>query len=524
MSFQLIAADVAPPLVTQLAVVLVGAAVVGYLCQRIGLIPIVGYLATGVVLGPYALGIVESTELVDQLAEVGVILLLFSIGLELSGDQLKRMGPLMFGGGALQVGLTVVAVAGGAALFAGVDLRSGIYTGFLIALSSTAVVLKLLSTKGTTGSPTGQVSVAFLIFQDIAVVLMVLVVPLLGQGGGSAWEVLVVLAKSLVIIALVILGSRRVVPRVLAAVSARTNDEEFLLAILAIAVGIGYLVTLFGLSASLGAFIAGLVVSSGPHRSRATRYVEPFQVVFATVFFASIGMLLDPRFLAENLVEVATLVIVVLILKVVTSGVAARVFKQPWPVVGASALLLAQLGEFAFVLERSGREVGLSPFAAGETGSQTFIAASVALFALTPALYAAGERILRRTSASRRTPAEDRILVIGSPERLPALESIVAEVRPDATVVASDVSSLLGRGGRRDPSVRLIIVDSSAGAAVADIVRAALRADPPVPTIVRTSDRLDVDNVQISDEHLTLVVDEEVGDAELARQIARFRT
>ena len=388
-------AELAPPLVTQLAVVLVGAAIVGYLCQRVGLIPIVGYLATGALLGPYALGVVESTELVDQLAEVGVIFLLFAIGLELSGDQLKRMGPLMFGGGALQVVLTVGAVAVGSALLAGVDVRTGIYTGCLIALSSTAVVLKLLSSKGTTGSPTGEVSVAFLIFQDIAVVVMVLVVPLLGQGGGSLWDVLLVLVKSAVIIVVVVLGTRRVVPRALAAVSARTNDEEFLLAILAIAVGIAFLVTLFGLSASLGAFIAGLVVSSGPHRSRATRYVEPFQVVFAAVFFASIGMLLDLQFLLDNLGSVAVLVVVIVALKVVTTGAAARAFGQPWPVVGASAFLLAQLGEFAFVLERSGREVGLTPFGEGETGSQTFIAASVALFALTPAFYAVGERILR---------------------------------------------------------------------------------------------------------------------------------
>jgi monovalent cation:H+ antiporter-2, CPA2 family len=517
------ASGAAPPLVSQLALVLVGAAVVGYLCQRIGLIPIVGYLATGVVLGPYALGVVSSTELVDQLAEVGVILLLFSIGLELSGDQLKRMGPLMFGGGALQVVLTVVAVAGGAALLAGVDIRSGIYTGCLIALSSTAVVLKMLSTKGTTGSPTGQVSVAFLIFQDIAVVLMVLVVPLLGQGGGSLWDVAVVLVKSLVIIVVVIVGTRRVVPRVLGAVSARTNEEEFLLAILAIAVGIAFLVTLFGLSASLGAFIAGLVVSSGPHRSRATRYVEPFQVVFATVFFASIGMLLDPRFLLDNLGSVAALVVTVLVLKIVTSGLAARAFGQPWPVVGASALLLAQLGEFAFVLERSGREVGLSPFALGETGSQTLIAASVALFALTPALYALGERILRRGPASAPAPTADRVVVIGSAEHLPALERIVTETLPGVVVVASDVTGVSGPRGRRDPSVRLIVVDSSAGAAVADIVRAAVRAEPPVPTIVRTSRRLDVDHVGTVDDALTLVVDEEAGDAALAREIARFQ-
>jgi CPA2 family monovalent cation:H+ antiporter-2 len=305
-------------------------------------------------------------------------------------------------------------------------------------------------------------------------------------------------------------------------VSTRTNDEEFLLAILAIAIGIAFLVTLFGLSASLGAFIAGLVVSSGPHRSRATRYVEPFQVVFAAVFFASIGMLLDVRFLLDNLGSVAVLVVVIVALKVVTTGAAARAFGQPWPVVGASALLLAQLGEFAFVLERSGREVGLTPFGEGETGSQTFIAASVALFALTPALYAVGERLLRSASAATPEPQGDRVVIIGSPERVSRLGLIVTAALPDVTVVASDVSGLGGSAGpRRDPSVRLIVVDFSAGPAVAGIVTAAVQAEPAVPTIVRTSQRLDVDNVRVTDEDLTLIVDEEAGDAALASAITR---
>jgi hypothetical protein len=246
--------------------------------------------------------------------------------------------------------------------------------------------------------------------------------------------------------------------------------------------------------------------------------VEPFQVVFAAVFFASIGMLLDLQFLLDNLGSVAVLVAVIVALKVLTTGIAARAFGQPWPVVGASALLLAQLGEFAFVLERSGREVGLTPFGEGETGSQTFIAASVALFALTPALYALGARILRSAPGDA-PPAGDRVFVIGSQAEVTRLGQIVAEVMPDATVVPSDVTGLGGGHRERDPSVRLIVVDSSAGAAVAPMVRAAVQAEPAVPTIVRTSRRIDVDDVQGTDEDLTLIVDEEVGDEALARAI-----
>ena len=146
----------------------------------------------------------------------------------------------------------------------------------------------------------------------------------------------------------------------------------------------------------------------------------------------------------------------------------------------------------------------------------------MALFALTPAFYAVGERLLRSANAKAPEPQGDRVVIIGSPERVSRLGQIVTDTLPNVTVVASDVSGLGGSAGpRRNPSVRLIVVDSSAGPAVAGIVTAAVQAEPAVPTIVRTSQRLDVDNVKVTDEDLTLIVDEEAGDTALARAIAR---
>ena len=146
----------------------------------------------------------------------------------------------------------------------------------------------------------------------------------------------------------------------------------------------------------------------------------------------------------------------------------------------------------------------------------------MALFALTPALYAVGERILRSAAVGEKEPGGDRVVIIGSPERVARLGQVVAEALPGVEVVSSDVSGLGGKAGpRRDPTVRLIVVDSSAGPAVAGIVTAAVQAEPAVPTIVRTSQRIDVDNVKVTDEDLTLIVDEEAGDAALARAIAR---
>ena len=279
----------APPLVADFAVLTIGAAVLGYVCQRIGLESIVGFLIAGAIVGPNALGLIKDPELVEGMGEIGVILLMFAIGLELSAERLRKMGALMLGGGAIQVGATIALVTGLCALW-DVDTKTGIYTGCLVALSSTAVVLKILSKRGLTESEGGRIAVAFLIFQDIAVVVMVLMVPILGGDGGGLSDIATALGKAAVVIIVMLVGSRFVVAPFLDAVADHADDEAFLFAVLAIGAGFAWIVTFFGLTASLGAFIGGLVVSSGRHRHRAERFVAPFQMVFAAVFFASIGM------------------------------------------------------------------------------------------------------------------------------------------------------------------------------------------------------------------------------------------
>lgn len=515
----------APLLVTQLAVVLIGAAVTGYICHRIGLIPIVGYLLVGVITGPNALALVEDADLVEQAGEIGVIFLLFAIGLELSGDQLRRMGSLLLGGGTLQVGLTVVAIVL-IGLLVDVPVKVGVYTGFLVALSSTAIVLKLLSERGETNSPTGQVAVAFLIFQDIAVVMMVLVVPMLGEGGGSVGDIVEATLKSLVIIAGVLIATNYVVPPLLGAVSRHTNNEEFLLAVLAIAMGIGYLVTLLDLSASLGAFIAGLVVSSGPHRERATQYVAPFQILFSAVFFASIGMLLDPEFFIDNLGRIILFAVIMVVVKVVTSGIAARALGRPWPIVASSALLLAQLGEFSFVLEKAGRDAGLTPFDRDD-GAQVFIAASVLLFALTPALFKAGQTVKARLEQRFPPPADeataDAVVVLTSTGRAPNLVAAIEEAHPGTPVSVADASAVTASRARpadERPPVKLLVVDSFAAAEADLVIDRARQADPPIPVLVRAPNALDVDHLRDVD-GVELIVDDEASAAVFRHAVLR---
>jgi CPA2 family monovalent cation:H+ antiporter-2 len=417
-----------PPLVAELAVVVLGAAAVSYLCTRIGLVPIVGFVLAGAAVGPSALGIVDNVELVEQTAEIGVIFLLFGIGLELSADRLRSLGALLFGGGAIQVVLTIALVAAGCLAF-GVDTNTAIYTGCLISLSSTAIVLKLLSDRRQTGSPVGEVAVAVLIFQDLAVVVMVLVVPLLAPGAsGGIGEIGGALLRSLIVALFVIGATQWFVPRALDKVAENSTDEVFLLSVAGFALVVAYAASLVGLTDSLGAFIAGLVISSSRHRERALRYITPFQMLFSAVFFASVGMLLNIGFVIDRWQLVLALAAGTVLAKAVATGVAAKVFRRPGPVIATSALLLAQVGEFSFVLQQNGQAAGLSPAGAGEDGSQAFIATAVLLFVLTPVLDFGGRRAgdwLQRRAVARGdappVPPTPAVVVVGGSEGTRAL-------------------------------------------------------------------------------------------------------
>ena len=394
MSFFL-AAGAAPPFLVETAVLIVAGAVVAYVGYRLGLVPIVGFLMTGVLIGPHALGLIQDQEMVDALAEVGVILLLFTIGIEFSLDKLARIQRLIFGGGGLQVVLTTAATAGVLALF-GVPWQAGVFTGFLVALSSTAIVLKLLGSRGEQNAPHGQVALGLLIFQDLAIIVMVLLVPMLGGAGGSALDIGWALVKAGLVIAAVLLGARRVMPAVLERVARTCSQELFLLSVIALCFGTAWLTSLAGVSVALGAFLAGLIVSESRFSEHAFGEIMPLQILFSATFFVSVGMLLDVGFLFANLPLVIGVVGAVLVVKAVVTALSARILGYGLPVAAASGLLLAQVGEFSFVLERAGREVGLFPAGLEGTGSQVFFASSVLLMVATPALASLGSRLGRK--------------------------------------------------------------------------------------------------------------------------------
>jgi len=380
-----------PAYLPEVVTLIVAGALIAYVCHRFGLVPIVGFLLAGVVIGPHGLALVMDQEIVDSAAEVGVILLLFTIGIEFSLEKLARIKTLIFAGGGLQVGLATFATTGLLAIF-GVDWKTGVFTGFLVALSSTAIVLKLLEGRSETSSTRGQVALGLLIFQDLAIVVMVLLVPMLSGSGGSAGAVLLALGKAAALIALTLLVARRLMPPMLEAVARTCSPELFLLTVIAVCFGTAYLTSLAGVSLSLGAFLAGLVVSESSFSEHALGEILPLQILFSATFFVSVGMLLDVGFVVMHLPAVAAFVAAVLAIKVVTTTASVVALGYPLPLASAVGLMLAQVGEFSFVLERAGREVGLSPAGDAIQGSQAFIAATVVLMVATPFLTSLGAR------------------------------------------------------------------------------------------------------------------------------------
>ena len=381
----LFAAGEVPPFVPALAIIIVSAAVAGWVSQRAGLVPIIGFLVAGVLIGPNALGLVDEVETVELVAEIGVILLLFTIGIELSLDRLARIKKLVLGGGSLTVALATGVVML-AVLATGATPAIALYTGLLVSVSSTAVVHAILANRHETATEGGRLSVGVLVFEDLAVVAMVLLVPMLGGQEGSTAEIARTLLMAVLVIGGVLVLARKVMPATLEVVARACSPEVFLLAVIAICFAIVFGASVAGVGISLGAFLAGLAVSESRFSSHALGEVLPLQIVFTATLFVSLGMLFDPAFLLERPLLVLVAVIGVLGIKAVTGTVAARLVGVAVPIAAASALMRAQIGEFALVLEQIGRDAGLTPAGLGEDGVQAFLAAALLLMVATPVL------------------------------------------------------------------------------------------------------------------------------------------
>jgi CPA2 family monovalent cation:H+ antiporter-2 len=361
-------------------VILFGLALVTVVLLRQLKIPsIIGFLVTGILAGPYALGFIRDTHQVEQMAEIGVVLLLFTIGMELSLKELMRIKHLVLWGGGLQVLVTILTVAAVGTAFS-FSFRQSLFFGFLVALSSTAILMKLLIDSAQADSPHGKMAMGILIFQDLCIVPLMLLTPLLTGSGTSIEEILTIGAKTAVVVLAAHYGARFLVPWIFTQIVKTRSRELFILTIIFIGLGTAWLTSLAGLSLALGAFIAGLAISESEYSHQALSDIIPFREAFMSLFFISVGMLLNPDIVGKYPLLILTLVGTILIIKSLVATGAAMLLGVPLRIAIIAALSLAQIGEFSFVLSQSGVKFGLLT----PELYQIFLAASIATMGLTP--------------------------------------------------------------------------------------------------------------------------------------------
>jgi CPA2 family monovalent cation:H+ antiporter-2 len=506
------------PLLDELAIVAALAVFVTVVLSRLKLPTVAGLLLAGALLGPFGLRLVSSVHAIEVLAEVGVVLLLFSIGLEFSLARLRDVLRQVALGGALQVGLTT-AVTTLIAVLLGQPPGRGLFYGFAFALSSTAIVLRALSERRELDAPHGKFIVGTLIFQDLCVVPMVLIVPLLGPGaqaGDAVASVGLALGKAAVVVVGTVLLARFVVPKILGWVDASRSREVFLLAILALCIGTAWLTSMVGLSLALGAFLGGMVVADTEYSHRAMGDILPLRDAFVSVFFVSLGMLFDVRVVASQPWLVGGLLLGFLVAKGMLATLAAMAMRFPSRVAWLAGVGLAQFGEFGFVLAR----LAQANKVVDDAAVSPLLAAGIASMFLTPLLVraaphiTAGERLLAPLErligvrsideADEARKLENHVIIIGfgvagklAARTLQAAGApfVVLELNADNVrrgkelglpVYYGDATSEEALGHAHLQEARLVVLlmnDQQAGQRVVDMLR---RVSPNVPILMRT--------------------------------------
>lgn len=411
-----------------LLILLAVAIPVAALAHRARLPTVAGFLLAGVAIGPHGFALIARPEIVSSLAELGVMLLLFTVGLEFSLAHLARLGRLVLQGGGLQVTGTLVASAILVGAASDVPWNRALFYGSLAALSSTAVVLKLYADRVELDTPPGRVVVSILLFQDLCVVPLMLLVPVFASAGsGPLTDIWIEVGTSLLLVLGLMLAGRIVVPRILDRVVLLKNPELFTLCIAFVGVGAAFATASFGLSLALGTFLAGLVISESEYGLQAVSDVRPFRDTFSGIFFISIGMLLDVGFVAEAPGLVATVALAILLLKIALTTGAVLTLRRGFQTSLISGISLAQVGEFSFILASVAEPLGLF------TGRdyQLFIASAVLTMMLTPFFIAAARPLTERLS---------RFLGIPEVSLEPAEQAELADLHDHAIIVGYGLS------------------------------------------------------------------------------------
>ena len=504
----------------------------GFGASKIGLPPLVGYLVAGMLLGPHAPGAVGNVELASQLAEIGVILLMFGVGLHFSPGDLLRVRRIVVPGALMQM---VVSMACGIVLarYWGWSTAAAVLFGLAVSVASTVVVLRVLESRGLLDSIDGRIAVGWLVVEDLAVVIALVLLPTIlnavggsqsanaGPTSGLAFTIALMLVKVTAFILLMVVVGRRAVPWLLMHVARSGSRELFTLAVLAVALGVAVgAATAFGVSFALGAFVAGVVISESDLSYRAGADALPMQDAFAVLFFVSVGMLIDPAVMLHDPLKVAATVGIILLGNTVTATVLMVLLRHP---LGPSLRLgasLGQIGEFSFILAGLGVSIGVFT----DDNRSLILAAALCTIVLNPLLYAGADRLsnllshyprllntLERQAAPRlvttdlfmATPANHAVLVgygrvgrtIGDAlQRLGVPFIVIEQDRRVVDVMRTlDVSAVYGDATRpgilehaRPEFAKLLVIASADPYHARHIIELARAKNPAIDIIVRT--------------------------------------
>jgi monovalent cation:H+ antiporter-2, CPA2 family len=518
------------------------ALIFGYITQRIGLSPIVGYLLAGVLVGPHTPGYIADAGIAEQLAEIGVILLMFGVGLQFHFDELLAVRGVALPGAIAQ---SAVATALGAAVAHGFgwSWAASIVFGLGLSVASTVVLVRVLADNRDLHTPAGHIAVGWLVVEDVFTVIVLVVLPaLLGAaattGGALAVSLGVTALKVVGLVAFAGIVGTRVIPWLLDRVAETRSRELFTLCVLAIALGIAVAsATVFGVSMALGAFLAGMVVGRSEYSLRAASEALPMRDAFAVLFFVSVGMLLDPMHIVEAPLLVTAALAVVLIGKPLVALAVVLLLRYPVRVAFAVAVALAQIGEFSFILAALGRDLGVLP----PEAMPTIVAVAIVSIVLNPPLYrslrglehrvAARPRLWRALNAFARRPAggdgpgegvrrpsTHRAVVIGYGPTGRTLARLLADNGIQPTVIEMNletvrrlreggVAAVYGDAGRRDVldaagvSESRVLIVSADVPDIKEVIRLARDMNPKLRVLARTTHLRDVDALHRAGAH-----------------------
>jgi monovalent cation:H+ antiporter-2, CPA2 family len=515
-------------IILTLASAFVAALVFGYVTQRLGLSPIVGYLVAGVVVGPNTPGVVADPHIAEQFAEVGVILLMFGVGLQFHLDELLAVRRIAIPGAVAQSAIATVLGAIAAHTF-GWTWPASIVFGLSLSVASTVVLVRVLSDRRQLHTQAGHISVGWLVVQDVLTVIVLVLLPSLRDGltpASLATSIGLTLLKvgGLVVVAAVV--GRRVIPVVLDRIAETRSRELFTLTVLALAIGLAVAsAAVFGVSVALGAFLAGMVVGSSDYSLRAATDALPMRDAFAVLFFVSVGMLLRPTALLDQPAFIVTALVIVLVCNPAIAMLVAWLTGYPIRTAVTVAVSLAQIGEFSFILATLGRDLGIAPAEAVDM----IVATSIISITLNPLAFAtigpidrwiARRRASAAMEASRQTEAvevgalssldpDSRAIVIGYGPTGRTVTRLLRENGISPTVVDLNmdhvralrdegVSAVYGDARHPDtlvtaglPHAGTLIV-SGADTGSPEVIKGARALNPRVHTFVRSAYLRDV--------------------------------